>query len=474
MSVLDGGTPWALPSDWKWQTIGKITDYVSRGRSPSYVDADGVRVLNQKCVRWGRIDVSHSKQTDAAKALRLSEEQRVLPDDILWNSTGTGTIGRAAIARPEDLGEITLADSHITIVRAGQALEPRWLFHWIASPFVQAVVTGIGSTNQIELAKGTVLGLSIPCPTLATQRRIVARIDELLSDLDDGEEELRRAREELETYRKSLLKAAVTGELTADWRAANPPKESGADLLQRILVDRRIRWEADPKNKGKKYQEPTELAEVDLPNLPEGWTWASLDQLISERERSFQSGPFGSELRHSEFQEVGKLVIGIDNVQDGFFSEGSGNRISEAKFGKLVRFKARPEDVLITVMATIGRTCVLPEDIEDGIITKHVYRMTMNRDAVLPQFVNAALRGHPATRAHIFGKVQGQTRPGLNKGILEKTPIPIGSLEEQGEAIRIFRLLFDAQTPLVDAIELIEAAALRQSILGAAFRGELA
>ena len=88
------------------------------------------------------------------------------------------------------------------------------------------------------------------------QRAIVARIDELFTELDDGEAALARARADLGTWRKALLKAAVTGELTADWRAANPPTETGADLLARILAERR----ALRRNGRKVYIEPT-LAE---------------------------------------------------------------------------------------------------------------------------------------------------------------------------------------------------------------------
>lgn len=84
----------------------------------------------------------------------------------------------------------------------------------------------------------------------------------------------------METWRRSLLKAAVTGELTADWRAQNPPTETGEALLRRILADRRTRWLADPWNARKPYKPPTPPDTANLPTLPEGWTWAALGQLI--------------------------------------------------------------------------------------------------------------------------------------------------------------------------------------------------
>lgn len=116
----------------------------------------------------------------------------------------------------------------------------------------------------------------------AQQTRIVAKLEELLSDLDAGVAELKAAQKKLAQYRQSLLKAAVEGSLTAEWRAKNTPTETGAQLLERILHERRARWEAKqlakfkeqgkapPKDWQKKYPEPVQPDTTDLPALPEG------------------------------------------------------------------------------------------------------------------------------------------------------------------------------------------------------------
>jgi len=203
--------------------------------------------------------------------------------------------------------------------------------------------------------------------------------------------------------------------------------------------------------------------------------WGSLDQFAAPVERAIQSGPFGSNLLHSEFQSTGKLVIGIDNVRDGWFSLGARNRISEEKFTELKKYAARPKDFLITVMATIGRTCVVPEDIEPAIITKHVYRFTLDQNLVLPEFVNLCVMGSPAVRSQMFGKVQGQTRPGLNKSILIRFGFPLPSIQEQ-------RQILDRSAELLSQIEPFEegldsqlrlSASLRQTVLRSAFCGDL-
>ena len=200
----------------------------------------------------------------------------------------------------------------------------------------------------------------------------------------------------------------------------------------------------------------------------------NIEELASCEPRSIQSGPFGSNLLHSEFQESGKLVIGIDNVQDGAFSIGANHRISESKFADLEKYRARPQDVLITVMATVGRVCVLPVNIEPAIITKHVYRITVDRRVALPEYVGIALRGARDVRAQLLGSVQGQTRPGLNGTLIKRIRVPIPPLTEQrrivAEVDRRLSIVREVEAE-VDA-NLKRADRLRQSTLAGAFRAD--
>lgn len=119
----------------------------------------------------------------------------------------------------------------------------------------------------------------VPVPPIDVQRRIVSRVDDLCVELEDGEAALARARSDLETYRSSLLKAAVTGELTAAWREVNPPHETGEQLLTRILVEREARWASSQTRRRREYRVPLTPADEPRFPMPAGWTWATLDQL---------------------------------------------------------------------------------------------------------------------------------------------------------------------------------------------------
>ncbi len=330
--------------------------------------------------------------------------------------------------------------------------------------------------------------IEVPLAPLPEQTRIVAAIEQQFTRLDSAVASLRSARAKVKQYRASLLKAAVEGELTREWRAAHPASEPGARLLARILAERRARWEeeqlAKMREKGitpgdekwkQAYKEPQGPDVEGLPELPEGWCWATVEQIASFEARSIQSGPFGSALLHSEFQSSGVLAIGIDNVLDGAFSEGRQHRISFQKYEELKKFTALPLDVLITVMATVGRCCVVPRDLETAIITKHVYRISANQTIVNPYFLMYCFSGAPSVKLQLFGKVQGQTRPGINGEILKKIAIPIPSLPEQAQIVSELEERLSNIGPLEETIEhsLKRAEHERQSILREAFAGRL-
>jgi len=182
---------------------------------------------------------------------------------------------------------------------------------------------------------------------------------------------------------------------------------------------------------------------TEIGELPEDWKTVTYAELAANVPAAIQSGPFGSELKHSEFVAAGRLVIGIDNVLDGRFSIGSNHRIDEAKFVALERFRARPLDLLITVMATVGRCCVVPSGIEPSIITKHVYRLTADQRRADPFFLMYCLYGIPRLSAEVRGSAQGLSRPGLNKSLLLPLRFPLPTLQEQREIVAAVQVLDD-------------------------------
>ena len=122
----------ALPSSWANATTGEVTEYLSRGKSPKYTDRSTLTVVNQRSIRWFGIQVEHLKYVHEGQIPEWTPERYIRDGDILWNSTGTGTIGRACLVREKDLNPPKVVDSHVTIVRVQpEVVDPRYLFAWI-------------------------------------------------------------------------------------------------------------------------------------------------------------------------------------------------------------------------------------------------------------------------------------------------------------------------------------------------------
>jgi type I restriction enzyme S subunit len=336
--------------------------------------------------------------------------------------------GKMAVARGLRNG-IGCGSTEFHVLRPRPGVDAHYVYNFVSSARFRAEAAHhmTGAVGQKRVPAAFLEQCVIPLPDLEEQCRIVAEIEKQFSRLDEAVANLERVKANLKSERSSVLQAVTSGRLAADGKSA--PRE-------------------------------------------EEWRWLTIEELASAAPRAIQSGPFGSNLRHSEFQPSGKLVIGIDNIRDGAFSIGSNHRISEAKFKELEKYAARPGDVLITVMATIGRVCVVPHDIEPAIITKHVYRITVNRELAIPDYVAIALRGSREVRQQLMDSVQGQTRPGLNGGLIRKIRVPVPPLAYQesvvAEVDRRLSIVREVETE-VDA-NLRRAAMLRQSILSRALR----
>lgn len=380
-------------------------------------------------------------------------------------------------------------NNHAHVLRTRDGMPSAFLKHQLDQVDYRPFVSG---TTRAKLPQGPMRQIGLVVPPADEQRAIVAAIESHFSRLDAATASLERVQRNLERYRASVLKAAVEGRLVPTEaelaRKEGRSYEPASELLKRILAERRRRWEeaelAKLTAKGKapanekwkeRYEEPAAPDTEGLPELPEGWCWATVEELVTDAPRSIQSGPFGSNLLHSEFQPTGRLVIGIDNVRRGSFSMGSDNRISDAKFRDLEKYLARAGDVLVTVMATVGRCCVVPDDIEPAIVTKHVYRMSIDQRLAISRFIMHVMLGAPSVRAQMQRDTRGQTRPGINGEILRRLVIPVPPRSEQARIVaQVDRLLSMVDQSSSEADwNCVQISRLRQSILKWAFEGRL-
>ena len=233
-------------------------------------------------------------------------------------------LGRACLFPGDQRLAVTVVDVCVVRPQDPTCFDAAWMMQFINAHDFRVRIHGLqsGSTRK-RISRGNLATLFLPVPPRNEQSRIVAKLEELLSDLDAGVAELKAAQKKLAKYRQSLLKAAVDGTLTASWREAQrqqagEPKETGAQLLERILIERRARWEAKRLAKFEKqgkappagwemaYHPPAILVEADLSALPQGWVWVCADALVAE-------SSYGTSVKCS-YDGKGTPVLRIPNV----------------------------------------------------------------------------------------------------------------------------------------------------------------
>ena len=201
------------------------------------------------------------------------------------------------------------------------------------------------------------------------------------------------------------------------------------------------------------------------------WKPFFIEQLAEDRKGSIRSGPFGSALRHGEFVDDGIAVLGIDNAVQNKFSWAGRRFITKEKYEQLRRYKVFPNDVIITIMGTTGRSAVVPEDIPEAITTKHLATITCNTELIHPMVLSFAIHSDPTVIRQIKARNKGAIMDGLNLGIIRKLEINLPPMEEQLRFVLILKKTQAMQDLLANSdaygTELFNCLSQR------AFRGEL-
>jgi len=339
-----------------------------------------------------------------------------------------------------------------------------------------------GSAIQNISSVKSLKQIPLTIPPLPEQYRIVAKIEELFTELDAGVELLKKLKAKLKRYRQAVLKAAVEGNLTKEWREANQGKlEPASILLERILKQRREKWEAEQlakmKAQGKtpkddswklKYKEPVAPDTSELPELPDGWCWVSLEQL-SDAARSITYGV----VKLGEHTENGVATLRSSNVRHLKLDLNGIKKIYSELSNQYGRTILKGGEILITIRGTLGGVVSVPNNCVGYNISREVGMIAPSSE--ISSYCYSILIASINIQNWLLTRTKGIAYTGINLETLNQTPLPLFSLLEQ----ELIVLEVQKYLSIIDQLEktidsnLKRAEKLRQSILKQAFEGKL-
>lgn len=472
-----------LPRGWVECSIGQMTLPVSKidpkedpDREIDYIDIASIDNSRQVIGR-----VTQYQLKDAPSRAR----QIVRSGDVLFATVRPYLRNIASV--PKDYDQ-QIASTGFSVLRPAEGIYPAFLFYKAISRDFVSALTGMQYGVSYPAVKDEqVRDQLLWLPPLHEQIRIVAKIEELFSELDKGIESLKAARAKLNIYRQAVLKHALEGKLTAQWREENKDKlETPEQLLARIKQDREARydqqlqewkaavkeWEEGGKS-GKKPSKPRKAADLlpldsdvlaKLPLLPEGYAYTYLANLgelgrgkSKHRPRNAPQlfgGPYPF-IQTGEVKAAGRIIREYSQTYSELGLEQS---------------KLWPEGTLcITIAANIAETAFLGFD---GCFPDSIVGFTAAKTLVLPEYVELFIK---SVRTRIEAYAPATAQKNINLTTLESLVVPLSSLEEQRVLVNQLEAVLsviDDQRAVIDN-QLLKATALRQVILKKAFAGEL-
>ena len=489
------------PLGWAWAKIG---DMISR--DGVFCDGDWVESQDQDPdgdVRLIQLaDIGDGVYNDrSSRFLTRSRAEELkctfLKKGDLLISRMPDPLGRPCVFPGDRKPAVTVVDA--CIVRTASDVSHGWLMHAVNSPQSRQKIAALqtGSTRK-RISRKNLATIEYPVPPVVEQRAIVAKIEQLFSELEKGVEQLQTVKQQLKQYRQAVLKAAFEGKLTAEWRAEQQAAGDlpGADeLLEQIEKEREKRyqqqlqewkrevahWEAvegsnsalkRPKKPASKGQCIPLSAEetASLPGLPRGWTWLRLGQIIAS---GIQNGLYKPQSAYG----AGIPIVRINDFQNGWIrpvGELLQVRVSEEEHSL---YSLHRGDVLINRVNSIthlGKCMLVPQSYESTIFESNIMRFSLLESAHA-EFLCYYLQSRRGRDRLISNAKWAVNQASINQSDVASTPVPFPSLDEQRLVINEIQRRFSILDELERAVDhgLQQAEGLRQSILKKAFEGRL-
>lgn len=266
-------------------------------------------------------------------------------------------------------------------------------------------------------------------PSIEEQERIVAKIEELFSDLDNAVETLNATKTQLEVYRQAVLKEAFEGKLTAKWRERN--------------------------------------------NIDYSFNKVNIKALVKKEKNSLKAGPFGSSLKKEFYVSNGYKIYGQEQVIAGDECIGD-YYVNEEKYQELITCKVSPRDVLISLVGTVGKVLILSRECKAGLINPRLIKISLDENIMIPEYFKYYFESD-FIKTLYKSKVHGATMDVLNMSMIKELPFLLCSIKEQEQIIYEIESRMSEYYNIENTVNMVlqQTSAMRKSILKQAFEGRL-
>ena len=435
---IDEEIPFEIPQGWEWARLNDVCSYIQRGKSPVYSEIKKYPVIAQKCNQWSGFSIEKAQFIAPDTVAKYSDERLLQEKDLLWNSTGLGTLGRMAVySMAKNPYGWAVADSHVTVIRPLQLfMNSFYLYAYFSSPTVQSVIEdkAEGSTKQKELYVDTVKTYLIPVPPYSEQNRITEIIDSVLpivSKYGHSQDKLDKLNVEIKNrLQKSILQEAIQGKLVPQ----DPNDGPVLALLEKIQVEKLKLLEVGKlkkkdivdseiyKGEDNKYYENVGNIVLDISDeipfvIPDSWQWVRLGYLFAHNT--------GKALNKADTGGVLKKYLTTSNV---YWNRFDFNEVREMFFAdsEVDKCTVRKGDLLVCEGGDIGRAAIWPFEYEI-CIQNHIHRLRAYYP-VSTEFYYYVFELYKGI-GHIGGK--GIGIQGLSSGALHNLVFPLPPVQEQ-------------------------------------------
>jgi type I restriction enzyme, S subunit len=379
-----------IPSDWIVRPLGKMAKRIRRRLT---AEPENILMISStqgwipQSEKYGRFMAGES----------LKNYVELHTGEFAYNKGNSKTYPYGCVFRLEGWGRAAVPNVYISF-----ALDDRQIHHGFASHFfaaggldsqLQRLITSTARSNGLlNIAADDFFACDVPLPPAPEQRKIAA----ILSSVGDAIATTRKVIEQTKRVKQGLLQTLMT------------------------------------RGIGHTRFKKTEVGEI-----PEAWEVVTLESLLAPCETPMRSGPFGSALLKKELVPEGIPLLGIDNIHEEEFRPTYSRYVTPEKFDELQRYAVRPRDVVITIMGTVGRTCVVPPGTGQALSSKHLWTMTFDPSRYLPELISLQLNWAPWVQKHFKSQSQGGIMKAIRSDVLRTTPLPLPPPAEQQQIASI-------------------------------------